>query len=99
MSEHRINSHPLLEENPTAKKVRFTFKKLEYEGIEGEPVAVALLANNVKVLRYTRNGNARGAYCFTGHCFECRLTINGQKEQRSCLVPLLAGMEITQGDS
>ncbi len=99
MSDPRIVEHPLLGTLHARKQVRFSFENSDYEGIEGEPVAAALLANDIRILRYTRNKNARGAYCFIGHCFECRLTIDGRKEQRSCLVPLRSGMEILQGDS
>jgi sarcosine oxidase subunit alpha len=37
----------------------------------------------------------RGALCGMGICGECRVTIDGQPHQRSCLVLCREGLEVT----
>jgi sarcosine oxidase subunit alpha len=32
-----------------------------------------------------------------GICFECRVSVNGRPHQRSCLVPVAAGMVVETG--
>jgi predicted molibdopterin-dependent oxidoreductase YjgC len=40
-------------------------------------------------------GQARGALCGIGICFECRVTIDGVPNQRSCQLECTPGMRIT----
>ena len=35
-------------------------------------------------------------YCNIGHCSECRVTVNGKRNQRACLTPLVQDMVIEQ---
>src|SRR5690606_37458565 len=52
---------------------------------------VAPLSRSIK-------GEDRGLFCGMGVCFECRVTINGQSGQRSCLTLVEPGMTVeTQG--
>jgi sarcosine oxidase subunit alpha len=63
--------------------------------MEGEPVAAALLAQGERVLRYTdRLGLPRGIYCNIGHCYECRVVVDGIPSCRACLTPVRAGMRV-----
>lgn len=90
----RISSHPLLQV-PEAREVGFTFAGKSYSGLEGEPVATALLASGVRLLRqHEASGNPRGLYCAIGHCMECRVRVSGRGVVRACLTPLEAGMRI-----
>ncbi len=95
---NRVDAHPVLGPPPQRAAVSFTFEGNAFAGYEGEPVAAALLAHGVRTLRSSRSGAPRGAYCFIGHCFECRVTIDGRHHERACLVPLRDGMEVTRGD-
>jgi D-hydroxyproline dehydrogenase subunit gamma len=62
---------------------------------EGESVAAAVLAAGERKLRVTpRRGDPRGMYCGIGMCFDCVMTIDGQRV-RTCLTPVRDGMQIT----
>lgn len=90
----RIPEHPVL--GPiSGKRVKFTFDGKPYEGIEGEPVAYALYAAGVRTIGYgERYGEPRGVFCGIGHCYNCRVTIDGVADVRSCVAPLREGMDV-----
>ncbi|MFZ5824813.1 MAG: (2Fe-2S)-binding protein [Bacillota bacterium] len=91
----RVLTHPVLGPAPEAKPVRFSFNGRPVEGREGEPIAAALLAAGIKTLRRTcHTDDPRGLYCGIGHCFECRVTVNGEGGIRSCLTPVAEGMRV-----
>lgn len=95
----RITFHPIL--GPQRKErepVSFTFNGRKLTGLQGEPIAAALLASGIRTLRrHEESGTARGLYCAIGHCMECRLNLEGRGLVRSCLTPLEEGMRITEG--
>lgn len=75
--------------------VTFRFNGEMVEGIQGEPVAVALLAANVRVFRtMSETGEPRGGFCFTGRCADCLMVIDGVSGVRACLTPVRAGMTV-----
>lgn len=43
-------------------------------------------------------GGCRGPWCGMGICFDCRVTIDGRRHQRGCLVVCAEGMEIETND-
>jgi len=91
----RILDHPILGKWENKREVRFIFNNKEYKGYENEPIAAALLANGVRILRYhEETGAPRGIYCNIGHCFECRVKVNGEPGVRACLTPLKENMVI-----
>lgn len=95
---NRIIDHPVLGKLETPNYVSFTFNNKQYKGIENESLASALLANGIRTLRYhEESGKPRGIYCNIGHCFECRVIINGKQGVRACLTPLQEGMVIQSG--
>jgi sarcosine oxidase subunit alpha len=57
-------------------------------------VAVALLELRHWRFRRSVSGEARGPICGMGICFECRVTIDGQPQQRSCQIDCREGMRI-----
>lgn len=94
----RVPVHPVLAPPPARAVASFRFNSTALSGFQGEPVAAALLAHGIRTLRHAPSGAPRGAYCFIGHCFECRVTIDGRSHERACLTPLHDGMEVTSGD-
>ncbi|WP_040226997.1 (2Fe-2S)-binding protein [Bhargavaea cecembensis] len=94
----RILDHPVLGKLNDTRTVKFLFNGKEYEGIENEPIAAALLANGVRTLRrHEESGSPRGIYCNIGHCFECRVTVDGEQGVRACLTPVKDGMVVKGG--
>ncbi|WP_269409434.1 (2Fe-2S)-binding protein [Lentibacillus daqui] len=97
MSE-RITDHPILGNLSERKQVSFTFNHTVYQGFENESIAAALLANGIRTLRHhEESGSPRGIYCNIGHCFECRVTVDGEQGVRACLTPLKEGMIVESG--
>jgi predicted molibdopterin-dependent oxidoreductase YjgC len=73
--------------------IAFTFDGATIPAEGGQTVAAALIADGHRTWRHTRIGGApRGVFCGIGVCFDCLITINGQPNQRACLV------EAHQGD-
>jgi sarcosine oxidase, subunit alpha len=94
----RILNHPVLGSLESGETVTFTFNGLEYQGLEGEPIAAALLAAGVRTLRHhEESGKPRGIYCNIGHCFECRVEVDGKQGVRACLTPVHEGMTVKGG--
>jgi hypothetical protein len=77
---------------------RFTIS-LDGEPIDVEPgqsVGAALIAAGHRSWRRTRAGDRpRGLFCGIGVCFDCLATINGQPNQRACLVEARPGDVVT----
>lgn len=93
--DRRVWDHPILGPLPEADTVRFTFNGKGVEGRAGEMIAAALMAQGIRVLRRTeRGGLPRGIYCAIGHCYDCRVTVNGVGGVRACLTPVRDGMVI-----
>ncbi|MFE5430738.1 (2Fe-2S)-binding protein [Peribacillus simplex] len=97
-NSRRILHHPVLGTLKAKKKIKFKFDNEIYLGYEDESIAAALLANGIRTLRYQEEaGTPRGIYCNIGHCFECRVTVDGAKGVRSCLTPIKEGMDVKSG--
>jgi len=61
---------------------------------QGTSVAVAVLNAGILGMRASVSRDPRGPLCGVGICFECRVTIDGERHQRSCIVPCRDGMEV-----
>lgn len=95
---NRIEHHPVLGKLEDRKKIQFQFDGIQYDGYEGDTIASALLAHGVRTLRlHEESGSPRGIYCNIGHCFECRVTVNGEKNVRACITPIQENMKIESG--
>ncbi|HKV29144.1 MAG TPA: 2Fe-2S iron-sulfur cluster-binding protein [Candidatus Acidoferrales bacterium] len=55
---------------------------------------VAIFLSGTTTLRRSVSGAPRGALCGMGVCFECRVTINGERYRRSCQVRCAQAMDI-----
>lgn len=54
----------------------------------------AILLSGATTLRRSVSGEPRGALCGMGVCFECRVTINGERHCRSCQIRCAQAMDI-----
>lgn len=89
-----IDKHPILTFKK-GRKVEFTFEGRKLKGYEGEPIAAALHANGIKVLRHSPNRQRpRGFYCAIGNCSSCLMTVDGEPNVRVCVEKLKEGMVI-----
>ena len=75
--------------------IHFTFNGVPVEGREGSILVAALWAAGITTLRCDASGGARGLYCEIGHCFECRVTVDGIAHERGCQLLVRDGMEVT----
>jgi predicted molibdopterin-dependent oxidoreductase YjgC len=60
----------------------------------GTTVAGAVARAGVTGFRRSTLGEARGPLCGMGICMECRVTIDGQAQSRSCQTLCEEGMEV-----
>lgn len=90
----RIQEHPILRFQK-GRPVRFYFDGKELEGYEGEPIAAALHAAGVKVLRESaRFHRPRGFYCAIGNCSSCLMIVDGEPNVRVCTEKLREGVRV-----
>ena len=69
------------------------FEGTTFRANAGEPLAVALFAEGIRVLaRSPKFHRPRGAFCFDGHCGGCLLRIDGQPNVRACMTPVSPGI-------
>lgn len=62
---------------------------------EGMPLAAALLNAGISTFhRSVRHDEPRGPLCLMGSCFQCVAVVDGVVNQRTCRLPVRAGMVI-----
>ena len=92
-----IEEHPVLETDyfKRRSKVEFFFDGCRMEGYEGQPIAMALHANGVRVYRETPEmKRPRGFFCAIGKCSSCFMIVDGTPNVRTCVTPLVSGMKV-----
>ena len=95
----RIREHPILDFRDRGRTVTIRVNGKEIEAIEGEPIAAAILASGIKVLRYTSKlKSPRGLYCAIGRCTDCIMKVNGVPSIRTCITPVERGMIVESQD-
>ena len=93
MASRRIPPHADPASAPPRRRVRVSFDGQRLEGIEGEPLAVTLLAADRPILsRSFRFHRPRGLMCDTGQCGWCECEVDGRPSVRSCQVPVREGL-------
>ena len=61
----------------------------------GQSIGAALLAAGVASWRTTRRGaRPRGLFCGIGVCFDCLVTVEDRPNQRACIVPARASLDV-----
>lgn len=65
----------------------------------GQTVGGALAASGVVSWRTTRGrGEPRGLFCGIGVCYDCLLSVDGQRSQRACVTPARPGQDVRSDD-
>ena len=80
-----------------AEQVRLMVDGEEVVVPAGTSVAAAVARSGRTAVRRSVTGEPRGPVCGMGICYECRVTVNGRANQRSCLLPCEPGMEVRTG--
>lgn len=89
-----IKEHPILEFK-RGKTVKFYFEGKELEGYEGLPIAAALHAVGITVLRISEKYNRpRGFFCAVGKCSSCLMEVDGKPNVMVCMEALKEGMKV-----
>jgi len=95
----RVLEHPILGREDKANKVKIIVDGKEILANEGEMVAAALMANGIRIHRYTvKNKEPRGIYCGIGQCTDCVMIVNGKPNIRTCVTPVKEGMKVETQD-
>ncbi len=81
---------------PSSKAaLSFNFNGKTVQAFEGQTVAQALVAANLRTCRTTPvTGSPRAPFCLMGLCFDCLVTIDGRQNRQACLVPVTSGMHV-----
>ena len=75
--------------------VNINFEGKNLDAQIGQTVASALLVSGNMVFRSSVvSGKPRAPFCMMGVCFECLVEIDGIPNQRACMIPVKASMEI-----
>ena len=64
----------------------------------GSMVSAAILKSGITTFRRSASGEPRGPLCGMGICFECRVTIDGERHSRSCQTLCQNGMDVRTDD-
>ncbi len=93
-AERRVMEHPILEELRTPDTyIIYDGKKIP--AVTGEPVAAALLASGVRIMRHTeKKDQPRGIFCGIGRCNDCKMIVDGVPNIRTCVTPVREGMVV-----
>jgi len=77
---------------PSAFSVTVNGKRV---GVTEDMTALAaIIVSGTTMVRRSVSGEPRGALCGMGVCFECRVTINGERHCRSCQMRCAREMDI-----
>ena len=79
--------------------LRIRIDGVDHEVEPGISVAAALWNAGIRVFRRSPGGRARAPLCGMGTCFECRVTIDGHPDRRSCQTSCREGMQVRTGDA
>ena len=95
----RVEDHIVIDLKKSAPLVEITVDGLAIPACEGEPILAALLANGIRINRYTvKKHEPRGLFCGIGQCTDCAMIVDGQPNVRTCITPVKAGMVIKTQD-
>lgn len=82
----------------TPRRITVTLNDARVTADASQSVGAVLMGQGIKAWRATRiEGKPRGLFCGIGACYDCLVTIDGQPNQRACLVEACDSMNI-EGD-
>jgi len=91
----RIWDHPILGKFKPKKEITFYLEDKVIKAFEGDSIASALWANNIKVFRYSKKYHEpRGFFCGIGLCNSCIMIVNGIPNVRTCIYPVREGLHV-----
>lgn len=91
----RVIDHPILGPMPQRRQVTIYVDGKPIPAYEGEPIAAALVASGIRVMRKTpKLGQPRGVFCAIGRCTDCVMTVDGVPNVRTCVTPVREGMRV-----
>ena len=79
---------------PPADTVHLTFEGRPVEGLAGDTLASALVANGEFGLREAVDGGRRGVYCGMGACHECAVVVDDQPGLLACMTGVEEGRRV-----
>jgi len=95
----RMEHHVVLDTAHQAPTVEITVDGRPVSAYEGEPILAALLANGIRVNRYTvKRHEPRGLFCGIGQCTDCAMIVDGIPNVRTCITSVRAGMVVETQD-
>lgn len=74
---------------------QFTYDGKQFEAMQGDTIAAALIAAGERVGRYTQKGNPRHLFCGIGVCFECMVMVEDLGALRACMTKVVPGMQVS----
>ncbi len=80
------------------RKITFTFDGTDVKSIDGQSIAAALTASDIRAFRRDRDGHGRGLFCGMGACFECMVSVDGGAGVRACLTKAADGSSVRSLD-
>ena len=91
----RVENHIVLEEQKPTHMEQIVVDGKNVLAREGEPILAALLANGIRINRYTsKRGEPRGLFCGIGQCTDCAMVVDGMPNVRTCITPVRDGMTV-----
>jgi sarcosine oxidase subunit alpha len=77
-----------------SESARLVVNGMAVEMPVGSMVSAAILKTGSHAFRRSVTGEPRGPLCGMGICFECRVTIDGERHCRSCQTVCRNGMDV-----
>ena len=92
---YRIEEHAVVNTASDTDTVEIMVDGKKIPAKKGEPILAALLANGIRINRYTaKKHEPRGLFCGIGQCTDCAMIVNGRPNVRTCITPVESGMII-----
>jgi predicted molibdopterin-dependent oxidoreductase YjgC len=90
----RIKHHPILDDL-NRKEIYIFVNGEKIKALQGETIASAMFANNLRVSRKTQiYHEPRGVFCNKGRCTDCIMKVDGMPNVRTCITLVKDGMVI-----
>ncbi|HNY83791.1 MAG TPA: (2Fe-2S)-binding protein, partial [Anaerolineaceae bacterium] len=98
MTDHRIKSHPILEDLPEPT-IPFYWKEQLFYARPDEMISSALIANGVTIFGHSPvDRSPQGIFCANGQCAQCMVIADGIPV-KSCMTAVKAGMKVLPKDN